>query len=476
MPHRSWIDDDFHAFRASFLSSLTPNIPLQDNLRAVMLPALAKLQRYTGAAVTVHVFVNPYYQEIHALLCGVSDTTRAVVRMERQRRAQAKDLTPSSSLPTYGEKRMKVTEASSLFKDLEDEYRSTLKNELLQLMQALAREHPHEFPVQTPRAGDTVIILPLRSPEYPKLGFCLLWSPGNELREAADNHGDREARCIFQARLRQLLVKIFTNYYGMTAGTYLPSYCRPGRKKVTLMCIEIQDFDRIWSRIELHGGLSADEKQRCRLALLTQFGRIASSAVESHQGRIDQNWGSGCLGIFSEYPTTPEGSPRTGMKNALAAAVDLVKGFEAYARVWMADDFKAAAFHEYATTIALEPTVGVGIDWGPVLFDYFGSRERRTFMAVGERLKFVKDLTSVAGRIRVSGVQPLEVPSNVTWLDEYHGPPILLSHSAHLHASDVIRDAAACTISLPGRGERTRVCPVEATMIDLRAGSPITLT
>ena len=52
-------------------------------------------------------------------------------------------------------------------------------------------------------AGDVVIVLPLRSPDYPKLGFFVLWSPEDTLREAADNPGDKETRCIFQARLRQ---------------------------------------------------------------------------------------------------------------------------------------------------------------------------------------------------------------------------------------------------------------------------------
>lgn len=471
MPHRSWIDDDFHAFRASFLSSLTPNTPLQDNLRAVMFPALAKLKRYTRAAAAVHFFVNPHYQEVHALVCGSSDATSTVVCKERQRRAQAIDLKPSEDLPRYWEKRMDVTEASNLFKNLEEEYRLTLKSELLQVMQSLAKEHPAEFPGPPPKAGDVIIVLPLRSVEYPKLGYLVLWSSGAELREAADNHGDKETRCIFQARLRQLVIRIFTNYYGMTAGTYLPSYYSPGRKRVTLMCIEIRDFDRIWSSIELHGGLSSEQKRKCRLSLLDQFGRIASKALESHQGRLDQNWGSGILGVFAEYPTTPEGAHRVGLKNALSAAIALVNAFEAAASMWFSVEFRGGDFHEYSTAMASEPRVGIGIDWGPVLFDYFGSEDHRTFMAVGERLKFVRDLTSMAGRLRVNDSHQPDPASNVSWLEEFQGPPILLSHSAFLHAADIIRNPTPCTVSLPGKSERTRVFPISTEMISLTAKS-----
>jgi|ERR1022692_339181 class 3 adenylate cyclase len=474
MPHRTWIDDDFHAFRASFLSSLTPNIPLQDNLKAVMVPALAKLRRYSKAAVTLHFFVNAFYQEVHALLCGGSAKTDSVVREERGRRTEARDLKPSESLPSYAGFRMSVESASNLFRAQDEEYRIRLGGDLLHLMQDLAKNNPDEFVQHQPRNGDVVIVLPLRSVEYPTLGFFVLWSPETVLREAADNHGDKETRCIFQERLRQVLVRIFTNYYGMAPSTYLPSYYKPGRKKVTLLCAEIRDFSRTWANIELHGGLDFDRKNRCRLHLLDQFGKIAAEAVELTHGRIDQNWGSGLVAVFGEYPATPEGSHRAGLKDALGASSSMSAGFDEYAKLWMKEEFHGTEFHEYSVCLNIDPSIGIAIDWGPVLFDYFGSADHRMFMAVGERVGFVKDLASVAGRIRVEdGLYGLysDAPTNICWLEEFRGAPILLSQSAWSHVTD-IAPVPGRNITLPGRSDRTTVYPVALANLKLKSVKP----
>lgn len=473
MPHRSWIDDDFHAFRASFLSSLTPNIPLQDNLRAVMVPALAKLKRYSKAVVTFHFFVNPFYQEVHALLCGGSSKTHNVVRKERSRRTEARELKPAESLPSYTDIRMTVEAASNLFRDQDEEYRIPLKGDLLHIMQGLARSYPDEFEHHQPRNGDVVIVLPLRSAEYPKLGYFVLWSPETILREAADNRGDQEIRCIFQERLRQVLVRIFTNYYGMAPSTYLPSYYKPGRKRVTLLCAEIRDFSRIWANIEQHGALDFNKKKQCRLSLLDQFGKIAALAVETNCGRIDQNWGSGLVGVFGEYPAAPEGSPRAGLKDALSASSSMSASFDEYAKLWMQHEFNGKDFHEYSTYLNIDPSIGIAIDWGPVLFDYFGSADHRVFMAVGERVGFVKELVSVAGRIHAedgpSGPY-WDSPANIDWREEFRGPPILLSQAAWSHVTD-IAPASCRNITLPGRFGRTAVCPVTPAGLALKSVS-----
>ena len=281
MPRRTWVDDDFQAFRANFLSSLAPSVPLQENLRAVMVPALAKLRRYAKAAVALHFFVNPMYKEVHVVMCGASERTNDVVRQERARRSEARNLIPAKELPCYFEHRLETMEATAkLFRNQEEEYTVALTKELLRVTQNLARDRADEFNGQQPRAGDLLIVLPLRSKGSPQLGYFVLWSPEAKLKETADSVRDREIRCTFQSRLRQVLVRIFANYYRMGPSTYLPSYYRPGRKKVTLMWAHIRDFDRIWANIELHGGLVAEDKEKCRLKLLGEFGQIAAQSVE----------------------------------------------------------------------------------------------------------------------------------------------------------------------------------------------------
>lgn len=217
MPRRSWIDDDFRLFKASFLSSLTPNIPLQTNLSAVMFPALAKLRFYSHATVAVHFFVNPYFREVHALLCGASELSDEVVRSERRRRAVAEEMRPSSDLPAYIDFELETKKALDLFRERDEEYASLLKGDLLDLMKTLASRYPAEFDNHLPKSTDTIIVLPLRSAAYTRLGWFVLWAADNQLRNAVAR--DREIRSTFQNRLLQLLVRIFTNFYGMEPGT-----------------------------------------------------------------------------------------------------------------------------------------------------------------------------------------------------------------------------------------------------------------
>ena len=100
MPRYSWIDDDFAAFRAGLLS-LTPSVPLQLNLRAIMAPALAKLRLYSKATVAFHFFTNPSNKEIHVMAIGAGDATAAVLASERQRRSEGTNFLPSEDLPSY---------------------------------------------------------------------------------------------------------------------------------------------------------------------------------------------------------------------------------------------------------------------------------------------------------------------------------------------------------------------------------------
>jgi class 3 adenylate cyclase len=434
-----------------------------------MLPALAKLRFYSHATVAVHFFVNAYFQEVHALLCGASERTEEVVRSERRRRATAEELRPSGNLPSYIAFELETKRALDLFRERDEEYAVPLKGDLLELMKNLATRSPDEFDNHVPKSTDTIIVLPLRSSAYMRLGWFVLWAPDNQLRKAAER--DREIRSTFQNRFLQLIVRIFTNFYGMEPGTYLPSYYKPSRKAVTLLCAQIRDFDRIWSNIELHGGLDADAKRICRMRLLEAFGRAAASAVEKNKGRIDQNWGNGLLAVFGEYPIVPETSAHLGVKSAMAAASDLVQGFEHACIGWTRDVFRADAFNEFTTALNMSPTVGIGIDWGPVIFDYFGGEEHRIFMAVGERTIFARDLAAVAGRIPSEHHQETDGGTNICWLDEYRGTPILMSHAAFIHGKSVISNPVQRAINLPGRSERTFVYPIDLRNVQLTSQS-----
>jgi class 3 adenylate cyclase len=445
MPHRSWIDDDFAAFRASLLS-LTPSVPLQLNLRAIVAPALEKLLLYSKATVAFHFFTNPRYREIQVLTIGAGRATALTLASERERRRAGADFVPSEDLPSYyspEDPRLRDN-VERLFKlpriSRDEEYKGYLAGPLLAILKELAQDKKYsaEFAGRTPCGQDLVIVLPLRNAVYPTLGHFVLWSPGDELCSTSESTTDREIRSTFEARMRQLIVRLFTNYYKMGRGTYLPSYYLPGRKKVALLSAEIGGFHRIWDQVRSLN-LPQEEKTSARLDLVDNFGRIAAEAIEKSRGRIDQNWGSGVLGVFGEYPEDPNSSPSISLTEALTASQVLVEKFADFARRWKERNFKEDPTFVPTTT----PMVGIGIHWAHVLFDYFGSADHRTFLGVGDNVSLIKALASTAGTSR-----------------RFRDKPILLHQSAMPHAVDIVQNAAVEELQVPGVADPIPVYPI----------------
>lgn len=456
MPLHSWIDDDFAAFRAGFLA-VTPSVPLQLNLRAVMAPALGKLRRYSEATVAVHFFTNPWDKEIHVMACGTAKSTVAALNLERYRRAAGMRFVPSDDLPVYSRQVLASrADVERLFKSpdrsRDEEYKCLLAGPLLKMVREIAERFPAEFKGQTPSANDLVIILPLRNGEYPRLGHFVLWSHGNALRVTAERPRDQIVRSTFQVRIREIIVRLFTNYYKMRPDTYLPSYYLPGRKEVTFLSAEIGIFHKIWDQVR-DIPLTPEDRTKIRLSLVNKFLSIATDAIESNGGRIDQNWGSGFLAVFGEYPGDRGGSPRVSVKEALTTARLLVDEFSEYAGQWMKSEFKIDQFPgiAYPTT----PMVGIGIHRASALFDYFGSEDHRTFLAVGDHVSFVKTLASIAGAS-----------------DEFREKPIILHHSAEKHARDILDKVKGCDLPIPGVAGAVKVFPISKENLLLEPNPP----
>ena len=456
MPRYSWIDDDFAAFRAGLLS-VTPTVPLQLNLRAVMAPALGKLRLYSKAAVAFHFFTNPLYKEVHVLTTGTAKTTADALVSERLRRSEGTNFVPSDDLPSYYPKILGSQEnVDRLFKSpkmsRDEEYKCYLAGPLLAMLRELAQNKKcsAEFEGRTPSSEDLVIVLPLRNAEYPRLGHFVVWSHGDEVRTTAEWTPDREIRSMFQARMRQLIVRLFTNYYRMGPETYLPSYYIPGRKEVTLFSAEIGGFHKLWEQVR-GLPLSQNERTSVRLDLVDNFGRKAAEAIEHNGGRIDQNWGSGVLAVFGEYPEDPESSPGISLKEALAAASLLVESFSDYAKKWMETNFD----RHISIAPPTMPMVGIGVHRAPVVFDYFGSTNNRTFLAVGEHVSFVKTLASMAGTS-----------------EEFREKPIFLHHSAEKHARDVLENVKGLYLPIPGVASSVTVFPISKDNLLLAPNPP----
>lgn len=440
---------DLETFQRKLLLSLGPDTPLQENLRAVVAPTLEKFRRYTGAKVALHFFLNLGLQELHVMAVGGSDRTRRALRAELERRHERNaSLTPSPELPDY--KRMQAPDWSvltAIFDDRIEVRWVELDGPSLGLLKDVESQLGEEFAPDGPRLGDRVVVISLGAGPY-RLGYVVLWSPSGVLANELAEPSRIEGLIAFRRATQELTVRVFSNFYRMTPNTYLPSYYRPESKVVTLFCTEIRNFDRISAILRERTDLEREEKEQVLRLLVNRFCEAAARLVEDYGGRVDQIWGSGLVAVFGEYIDSPEPTPRTPSKRALWAAADFVDEFRKLAENWLDKEFRRDSFRRYSNEyITLQ--LGVALDVGEVMFDYVGSHSRRVYMALGDRVSFVKRLASLGGRVRASlpvSADPLPgervVAGEVCRADEQQGAPILLTQAAYGWAGEILVDLA----------------------------------
>ncbi len=471
---------DFQTFQLKLLLSLSPNAPLDENLRAVICPALSKIQDYCGAELAMHAFVNLEIGEIHALVIGSSPGNRELLLRELERRhAPEKDAGIADPvLPGYKRIVLPAEETGKTIGDSLAEMMSPSKevrteaisDDMLWIFRELRKLFPDEFAGHSISRDDTVLLIPLGMGAYQRLGCIVMWAPSKNLMKCLDDSKRYENLIAFRKGTEQLIVRIFRNFYHMEPHTYLPSYYRIGEKPVALLCPEIAEFDRISEILRVCRHLDDEAAAECLRKLVNRFSETVAQVVEQphYRGRVDQILGNCVLVVFGEYLDTPDPNPKPVCARAVFAAAELEMKLRQVMQSWLDDDFDFDQFCKGNNEqITLAPAIG--IDYGKVVFDYVGSHKKRVYMAVGERVSFVKNLASLAGRenhdafvtdsprMRFCPVMQY-IPSG----NQQSGrtAPILLSQSAYTWSKHVLKERPgdpagtvhhSRTIRLPGR-------------------------
>lgn len=465
------MDADFYLLLLNIVLSLRQTAPLDENLRAVIAPVLGKLQRQYHATVAIHAFVNPYLKELHAMILAPGLAQKALSDELDYRYRYYAGHTQSnpihrSDLPAYD--RLNITEHTDLAAILKPEDTIRLapaSGSLAWLIKELRDLRKKEIsePLEI-REGDQVILVPLYTGNYSRLGYFILWAPGETLTPIYNDVSKWDGLTIFRTIMEQLLIRLFTNFYQMTEETYLPSYFRIERKRVALLCAEIRGFDRISQILRQRHDLTRDDAAQCLRKLVNHFTQAAATIVEKYDGRVDQIWGNGLLAVFGQYSITSIEHPSSSCMDAALAAADIVESCNVVFDTWLKEEFQARDQVEvYSEHISLYPFAT--IDYGDVMFDYIGSANNRFYMAVGDHVNFVKQLASVAGRAEV-GFADYEnllrqIKAIVRTPDQQHSlPPILFTQPAFRWAVDTLQHTSRYpadweyyhrTIRLPGR-------------------------
>jgi class 3 adenylate cyclase len=340
---------------------------------------------------------------------------------------------------------------------------------IIWLFEELRKVYREEFSEYSIEEGDPLILVPLGTGPYRRLGCIVLWAPSDILEECIAQPTKLEGIIGFRKGIEQLLIRLFTNFYHMASHTYLPSYYQIEQKPVALLCTEIREFDRISETLRLRRDFTREEAAECLRRLVNLFTQTTAQVIEKHRGRVDQIWGNGLLAIFGEYLDTPEPSSRVACMRATIAAAELVEKFREVAESWLKTVFKMEKFQQTNNElITLVPAVAV--DYGEVVFDYVGSAKHRVYMAIGDHINFVKQLTSMAGRTERDHSAPEFLLHQILALtrreaknpDElfYLVAPILLSQAAYAGARHILSERDGTfngslrrgrSISLPGR-------------------------
>jgi class 3 adenylate cyclase len=444
---------DYQTFLIKLLCSLSPSVPLEDNLRAVMAPFLVRLRQYSGAKVAAHVFMNPEFLEVHAMAVGEGSRTTEALQLELDRRhdPQAKGLVPEEGLPKYLRLQSPPSMSPADFAVLSSAEAIGLQGQFLWLFNDLRQHLPDEFRDLQISPDDTITVVPLTASGYPRLGCFVLWSPADQLSRWFSSPKVQEDLGLFRNTAQQLVVRLFTNFYQMEPHTYLPSYCRSACKPVALLAAEIRSFDRTAEVLRRRRDFSSEQAADCLRALIRGFTETTARVVEQKSGRVDQIWGNGALAVFGEYLTSPDSQElqaSAGCIQAVLAAKEIVNQFFTVAQNWLKKEFRVDKFIQlHGERIDVAPVIAIA--YGDVLFDYVGSLKHRSYMAVGDRVNFVKHLAGTASRSELDRGDPIAILREVRDLlrerefgrrEEFREAPILLSQAAHTWARDVLVD------------------------------------
>ncbi len=345
---------------------------------------------------------------------------------------------------------------------------------------------------------DECLIVPFDYGDW-DLGFFILWgtrNPAQAVRKATD-----EPLRSWLASYYRFVGELLMREFIVTRATYLPSFFATGWSRAAILFSDIRDFTPLTELIrhrqkpptpthveDAAGKAPSGEGQQgvpnalSRLRAIESrypalkgdqnFHRLQSQFEEtfdetaepdllqqilreycasmaaiiqtSERGRIDKFLGDGIMAIFGEHETDPSKS----VCRAINVACRMVEAFEKLKPGLLQRVFHGRYEFEFNETV--DPQLGIGINFGTVLFDYVGDDRHREYTAVGDHVNFAQRLEAEAARtdIRSGKVRP----------------PILLSRTAYLCAKPWLAAVPKLSLTPKGKGRGYVVYGIEPWM------------
>jgi len=263
------------------------------------------------------------------------------------------------------------------------------------------------------------------------LGVIVLWEPGAPPREV--KREDDEHLLEWVGKFYTFLKEFLTREYWLPSETYLPSAYAARWSRAAILFADIRNFTPLTEILRNTYAHQGNQETGVLRNILDEYCKAMAHIIQTEKrGRIDKFMGDGIMAVFGEH----DADPSKAVCRAMDAAVKMVEQFETLRTSFLEQAFGGEYETEYNETVDLH--LGIGIDYGTVLFEYLGDDLHREYTAIGDHVNFAQRLEKEASRI-----------------DEKTGelmPPILISPTAERCICPWIHGAKKIILSPKGKG------------------------
>ncbi|HEU4712086.1 MAG TPA: adenylate/guanylate cyclase domain-containing protein [Pyrinomonadaceae bacterium] len=261
------------------------------------------------------------------------------------------------------------------------------------------------------------------------MGCFVLWNQESPKRDTSHCKDDTLRGWV--SAYYSFLQSLFTREYKVLPETYLPSYYAARWARAAILFADIRNFTPLTEVLRnAYGQAGAQDTSIFREIMDEHCREMARIIQNEGRGRIDKFLGDGIMAIFGEHE--PD-NPSKAVCRAVAAACRMVEKFNELKSGFLKKAFGGGYEFEYNETVEIE--LGVGIDYGTVLFEYLGDDQHREYTAVGDHVNFAQRLETQAARFdeRTNTSNPHILISQTAercirpWLNYSEVKPVIIS-------------------------------------------------
>lgn len=173
-----------------------------------------------------------------------------------------------------------------------------------------------------------------------------------------------------------------------------------------MLFADIRNFSRVIQTLRLIGRQDA-------MTVFLDHWCLRSANIVSRWGRLDKFLGDGLLAFFGDELGDTEEENTQKVLRGLCAACELILVFDLIKKMWLDGELHAHdlpwRYHESTQDFKwaqiakrfnedLEFSLGIGLNFGHVFFDFFGAPCQREYTAVGDNVNFCARLQRAASR------------------------------------------------------------------------------